>query len=214
MNYVVDFLLLCLIVVAIVTSVERGFTGLGFFGVIKTILSLGVGGLACYGIILLMNLMGWSTAMYNWYVDLIKADAASSYMAAKVLSYAIPCLITFILVSILTAKILNQLGVLFRNIRRKHPVFRNVDNFFALLLKLVFCAAIVLCVFAVIHSFNMPDFKLTDGNFLFQGANESISAAPVSGIIYRVNPLNGTFLKLAADLKTAFNSLPVPVFAV
>lgn len=201
MYIILDVAIVFLIVAGIISGIKKGFIGL-CFDVLGYFLFLGLAGVVATGLLALFYRLGAVDSLAIVFYRLIgstnslfeiigtTSQAVSFYISA-IIVFLISFVVAYIAIMFLFRYVADALVKL-----RDDGVIRTIDNILGVALNLAVTIGLIWVVFSFSYSFN--------GNGILIGFNEVIRACPISGFIYKYNPLNGLWdsLTISETLKT------------
>lgn len=187
MYWVIDILLLLFVAWMLYRGIKKGFTNTAFT-LVTAILWIGLAAGLSFGIAFVLDLLGvmgdFSQAFMGFAKGLTGAFLSGVMEAEELalyLAYGIVCLVLFIPSYIFFLWVGKQFEKLVCYIRRKNKTCRIIGSVLGGVVNFAIAAVLVLGVFWFMSA--------VDGSGLFSYTNSALRAAPVSGFLYRHNPL-------------------------
>ncbi len=187
MYILLDIAVVVLLIIAVWRGLKKGFfnTSYGFIGALLVIAFSAV-----FAVILTIGLykLGITTQMQYGFINLIgetnglfKLLNVTSEQIAYWLALAVVFIVLFILCYIVML-LLNKSFLGLMEDCRDNKVFMVIDSTIGLIINLALVVVLVLGLYAIVYSLNSIN--------MLTSFDEVIRACPLSGLIYKVNPLN------------------------
>ena len=223
MYFIIDGILIGIMVLIVVFGIRKGFTGHFIFNILRTVLAFACGAGAAVGAYFLMESFGWLDFMKdgvisffgnitNTFGGAITQDSEVVGMIFKIIAF-----LPFGILALVLGYIIGYylLGLIMKFITvplaklRKYTAWRVIDNILGTVVNFAILGAVVLAVFGAVHALNQngkqnavlgedtpAEFANHSIEVVLTTMHENISAAPLGGLIYEYNPLNGMFAEM------------------
>lgn len=164
MYFIVDGLIIALFILAVYTSIKRGFSGHFVFGILRTIIGIASGAGLVFGVYMLMKHFSWieymADGVVNFFGELSTGFIPNDLyrMVAGIIAFIPFAVLFFVVGYLIGVKLICGLIKLIcypiRLLRRNALVFRIIDNVVGTILNLALFSVLVFGIMGFVYVFN------------------------------------------------------------